>query len=84
MYIYDHVGNAYLDCAAGIAVVNINHSVKSVFTAIAKQAEEICFVYGGTFATDARIRLAEQVIAMSPPDMDKIFFCSAARQQWNH
>lgn len=30
MYIYDKQGKRYMDCAAGIGVVNIGHGVKDV------------------------------------------------------
>lgn len=80
IYIYDKYGNAYIDCAAGIAVVNIGHSVKSVVDAIARQASKLSFVFSGSFSNEPRIRLAEQIIAMSPPHMDKVFFCSGGSE----
>lgn len=80
VYIYDVDGNRYLDCAAGIAVVNIGHSVPEVIKAMQDQANHICFSYGGTFTSEARIRLAAQIIDMAPDGMDKVFFCSGGSE----
>lgn len=79
-YIYDTNGKEYLDCAAGVAVVNIGHGVQEVIDAIKEQAEKISYVYGGTFTSQARTRLAEQVIEMAPPGMERVFFCSGGSE----
>lgn len=80
MYVYDKSGRKYLDCAAGIAVVNIGHAVPEVVEAMHQQAENVCFCYGGMFTSDARTRLAEQIIEMAPKGMDKVFFCSGGSE----
>lgn len=46
MYIYDKTGKKYLDCAAGIAVVNVGHGVQEIVERMAEQAKKISFVYG--------------------------------------
>ena len=80
MYIYDTKGKKYLDCAAGIAVVNIGHGVKEITDRMASQAQKVCFVYGGTFTSAPRRRLAEKIIAMAPKNMDKVFLCSGGSE----
>ncbi|MGI6071114.1 MAG: aspartate aminotransferase family protein [Blautia sp.] len=80
MYIYDTEGKRYMDCAAGIGVVNIGHGVKEVVRRMTEQAEKISFVYGGTFTSEPRIRLAEKIIAMAPAGMDKVFLCSGGSE----
>ncbi|MDO5111141.1 MAG: aspartate aminotransferase family protein [Clostridia bacterium] len=80
VYVYDDKGNEYLDCAAGIAVVNIGHGVKEVIDAMQEQSEKVTFVYGGTFTSEARARLAKQVIDMAPEGMDKLFLCSGGSE----
>lgn len=80
VFIYDETGKRYIDCAAGIAVVNIGHAVKEVIAAITEQAGQISFVYGGAFTTEPRLRLADQIIAMAPDGMDKVFFCSGGSE----
>lgn len=80
MYIYDKQGKRYLDCAAGIGVVNIGHGVQEVIDRMTKQAEKISFVYGGTFTSDVRRRLAKKIISIAPEGMDKVFFCSGGSE----
>lgn len=80
VFIYDETGKRYIDCAAGIAVVNIGHAKKEVVDAIAEQAGRISFVYGSVFATEARSQLASQIIDMAPDGMDKVFFCSGGSE----
>lgn len=80
MYVYDTEGKKYLDIAGGIAVVTIGHAVPEVIDAITDQAKKVTFVYGGTFTSEARIKLASKVIEMSPAGMDKVFFCSGGSE----
>ena len=80
VYLYDTTGKAYLDFAAGIAVTNIGHGVKEVVDAIAAQMGQVAFVYGGTFLSEARNRLAQQIISMAPKGMEKVFFCSGGSE----
>lgn len=80
MYIYDKLGKRYMDCAAGIGVVNIGHGIKEVIDRMTNQAEKISFVYGGTFTSDVRRRLAEKIISIAPEGMDKVFFCSGGSE----
>ena len=80
VYIYDTEGNRYLDFAAGIAVANIGHGVTEVVDAIAEQMRKIAFVYGGTFLSEARMRLADQIIEMAPPGMEQVFLCSGGSE----
>ncbi|HZK12282.1 MAG TPA: aspartate aminotransferase family protein [Atribacterota bacterium] len=80
MYLYDTKGKKYLDAAGGVAVVTIGHSVPEVIDAITEQAKKVSYVYGGTFTSEARIKLAEKIIKMSPRGMDKVFFCSGGSE----
>ena len=80
MYIYDKQGKRYMDCAAGIGVVNIGHGVKDVIDKMTRQAEKISFVYGGTFTSDVRRRLAAKIVSIAPKGMDKVFFCSGGSE----
>lgn len=80
MYLYSTDGKKYMDCAAGIAVANIGHGVKEVIEAMYEQAKKVSFVYGGTFTSQARTKLAEQIIEMAPEGMNKVFFCSGGSE----
>jgi len=80
MYLYDTEGREYLDCAAGIAVVNIGHGVQEVLDATAAQAAQCTYVYGGAFTSESRARLAEQIASMAPAGMEKVFLCSGGSE----
>lgn len=80
MYIYDTDGKKYMDCAAGIAVVNIGHGVKDVIDRMTEQAKKISFVYGGTFTSEVRRNLAAKIISIAPEGMDKVFLCSGGSE----
>lgn len=80
MYLYDTDGKEYLDCAAGIAVVNIGHGVQEVIDAIAEQAGKVSYVYGGTFTSEARAKLTERIISMAPEGIEKVFLCSGGSE----
>jgi adenosylmethionine-8-amino-7-oxononanoate aminotransferase len=80
IYLYDAEGKEYIDCAAGIAVVNIGHGVPEVINALMEQSEAVSFVYGGTFTNEARERLATRIIDMAPDGMSKVFLCSGGSE----
>ena len=79
-YVYDTEGKQYLDCAAGIAVANIGHGVTEVIEAIYEQSKKCSYVYGGTFTNEAKERLSEQIIRLSPEGMSKVFYCSGGSE----
>lgn len=80
MYVYDADGKAYLDCAAGIAVVNIGHGVPEVIDAMHEQAKKVCFVYGGTFTSESRQRLADKVTSLASMGESRLFLCSGGSE----
>ena len=79
-WVYDTDGKKYLDCAAGIAVTNIGQGIKEVIDAMYEQASNVSYVYGGTFTSEAKERLSQQIIELSPEGMDKVFFCSGGSE----
>ena len=78
--IWDTDGKEYLDCAAGVAVVNIGHGVRPVLDAMYEQGKRVAYVYGSAFTSEARERLAGQIISLSPRNMEKVFFCSGGSE----
>jgi adenosylmethionine-8-amino-7-oxononanoate aminotransferase len=78
--VWDTNGKEYLDCAAGVAVVNIGHGVREVLDAMYEQGKQVSYVYGATFTSAARERLAEQIISLAPRNMEKVFFCSGGSE----
>lgn len=78
--LFDEKGKKYIDCAAGVAVANIGHGVTEVIDAIYEQGRKISYVYGATFSSEARERLASQIIELAPEGMEKVFFCSGGSE----
>ena len=79
-YLFDKEGKRYLDFAAGIAVANIGHGVKEVADAIYEQMTKVAYVYGGTFLSEKRMQLAQQIAEMAPEGLNHVFFCSGGSE----
>jgi 4-aminobutyrate aminotransferase-like enzyme len=62
-------GNTYIDLVAGICVNSIGHAHPRHAAAIADQAARLAV---GSFPTEARARLLEQVAQLTPPGLDRV------------
>ena len=51
MYLYDTEGNRYLDGCCGALVTNYGYDASEIAHAMAKQAEELTFVYRFHFSS---------------------------------
>src|ERR1700683_2585287 len=67
----DVAGNAFLDFAAGIAVVATGHCHPEVVAAIQKQAAELIHMSGTDFYYPSMVELAEQLAALAPGEEPK-------------
>ena len=78
-YLYDSTGKKYLDCFAGISVINCGHCNPAITAKICEQVEtlqHVCNVY----LTENFVNLAEQLAAVTPGDLQKSFFCSTGTE----
>ena len=73
-------GRTFLDAVGGIYVVNVGYGVASIAEAMAKQARDIAFVYGGTFETAAENDLAAAIIELASPGFEKVYFTSGGSE----
>ncbi|MGD0401783.1 MAG: acetyl ornithine aminotransferase family protein [Candidatus Acidiferrales bacterium] len=64
--IEDVDGNAFLDFAAGIAVVSTGHCHPEVVAAIQKQAAELIHMSGTDFYYPNMVELAEKLVSIAP------------------
>jgi adenosylmethionine-8-amino-7-oxononanoate aminotransferase len=80
VYIYDQSGKAYLDGSGGAVVVSIGHGVKEIQEAMLKQAGQIAFAHGSQFTTEAAVSLAEKIIRISPPGLNRVYFLSGGSE----
>ncbi|MEP7065806.1 MAG: aspartate aminotransferase family protein [Gemmatimonadota bacterium] len=92
-YLWDDQGQRYLDGSGGAFVANIGHGVREIASAIAEQASRIAYVSGAAFTTQPAEVLAAELAALTPGDLDHIYFLSSgseaveaalklARQYW--
>ncbi len=72
-YIYDRDGKKYLDFSSQLMNVNIGHGNQRITEAVAKQMQEVSYVYPG-MATDVRGKLGKKIAEITPGNLTKTFF----------
>lgn len=78
-YVYDNTGKRYLDCFAGISVVNCGHCHPEIIQAVTEQAknlQHICNIY----LTENIVNLAERLAEVTPGRLQKSFFCASGTE----
>lgn len=73
VYVYDRDGKRYLDFSSQLMNVNIGHGHTKVKSAVAKQMDELSYVYPG-MATESRAKLGKKLAEISPGNLNKTFF----------
>lgn len=77
VYVYDEVGNRYIDAAASLWYANIGHGRREVVDRVHAQMEKLaafhCFV---DYATRPPIELADRIASIAPDPDSKVFFGS--------
>jgi adenosylmethionine-8-amino-7-oxononanoate aminotransferase len=74
IYLYDSTGKRYMDAMGGMFVCTIGHGVPEIAEAMAAQARRLSFANYVQFTNEPQERLADHIIGMSPPGMDRVFF----------
>jgi len=72
-YVYDRDGKKYLDFSSQLMNVNIGHGNQRITDAVAKQMQEVSYVYPG-MATDVRGQLGKKIAKITPGNLTKTFF----------
>ena len=72
-YVYDRDGKKYLDFSSQLMNVNIGHGNQRITEAVAKQMQEVSYVYPG-MATDVRGKLGKKIAEITPGNLTKTFF----------
>jgi 4-aminobutyrate aminotransferase len=66
-------GRRYLDFTSGLAVLNVGHNHPRVIEAVRKQVDS--FVHtGGIYYSESTVAAAEQIVSVTPPGLDMLFF----------
>ncbi len=78
-YLFDHAGKKYLDCFAGVSVINCGHCNPEITDKICSQVKKlqhVCNIY----LTENFVRLAERLAEVTPGNLQKSFFCSTGTE----
>ncbi|MBR1647210.1 MAG: aspartate aminotransferase family protein [Selenomonadaceae bacterium] len=78
-YLFDTTGKKYLDCYAGVSVINCGHCNPFITERMIEQIktlQHVCNIY----LTENFVNLAERLAEVTPGDLQKSFFCSTGTE----
>ena len=79
IYLYDENGKSYLDGSSGALVVNTGHGIQEIASALSEQAGKVAYVNGLHFTNEATECLADEIVEVMPPTLNKVYFlCSGS------
>jgi len=77
--VIDREGKSYLDCSAGLAVLNIGHNHPRVMSRVAEQCSR--FVHtGGVYYNETTVAAAELLTTVTPTGLDMLFFSNSGAE----
>lgn len=79
-YIVARGGKRYLDASGGAAVSCLGHSDESIKDAIRAQLDQLAYAHTGFFTTDAAERLADKLVELAPPGIDRVYLVSGGSE----
>jgi 4-aminobutyrate---pyruvate transaminase len=81
IYVYDDKGNRYIEALAGLFCASLGFSNKRLADAADRQMRQLPFYHAfGHKATEPSVRLAQQLLAMAPVPMSKVFFANSGSE----
>lgn len=78
-YLYDQTGKQYLDCFAGVSVVNCGHCNPEITKAICEQVTTLQHTTT-IYLTQNIVNLAERLASLTPGSLQKSFFCASGTE----
>jgi 4-aminobutyrate aminotransferase-like enzyme len=79
IFVYDGYGNQWLDWSSGVLVTNAGHGAPEVRDAIIQQANK-CLLHNYVFPSEQRAALAEALIRVAPPELNKVFLLTTGSE----
>lgn len=79
-YVWDDRGKRYLDGLSGLFTTQIGHGRKELGQAAARQASELAYFPIWTYAHPKAIELSERIAALTPGDLNHVFFTSGGSE----
>lgn len=74
VWLEDYDGNRYIDAVSSWWVNLFGHANPSINAALAKQADTLEHVILAGFTHEAAVELAEQLVQITPPGLDRVFY----------
>jgi 4-aminobutyrate aminotransferase-like enzyme len=78
-YLYDSEGKQYLDFFGGIATVSSGHAIPEINDEIKAQLDRVTHT-STLFLIRSQIELAERIKAMTPPQLNRVFFTNSGTE----
>lgn len=78
-YLFDDQGKRYLDCFAGVAVVNCGHAHPRINQAARDQMESLVHI-SSLMLSAPMVLLAEKIAQVTPGDLNRSFFCNSGAE----
>ena len=73
-------GRRVLDATSGLWCCNAGHNRESIVRAIQRQAAELDYAPSFQFAYPGAFDLANRIAALTPADLDRVFFCNSGSE----
>ena len=79
-YVYDDRGKRYLDGLSGLFTVQAGHGRSELAEAAATQAAQLAYFPLWSYAHPRAIELAERICALTPGDLQRVFFTTGGSE----
>ena len=79
IFVYDRYGNRWLDWSSGVLVTNAGHGAPEIRQAIIDQVNR-GLLHNYCFPSEERARLVEQLAALAPEPLQKVFLLSTGSE----
>lgn len=81
IYLYDDLGNRYIDLVSGVSVSNVGHRHPHVVKAVRQQLEKYMHVMVyGKFVHAPQVKLAKLLTDQLPDSLDSVFFVNSGSE----
>ena len=80
IYIWDTDGKQYLDGCSGAISANLGHGNRRVIEAAIDQLNKVAFTYRQQFENRPANELAELLVKVSPPGLNRVFFVNSGSE----
>jgi 4-aminobutyrate aminotransferase-like enzyme len=78
-YLYDAEGKRYLDCFAGVTVMNAGHSNPAIIEPAIEQLRTLAHTTS-VYLTQPVLELARAIAELAPPGLRRSFFCASGSE----